>query len=187
MQEPLRKFESRSAIVERIAKEYAASFATPPASPTGSPSRTFSLPDVFGTREPDPSTKHPLPARVKDLMMSDWTREAAIAISLTGTPASSMRSRGSHLLADNLIKGKKARSRPRTVENRAITAEKTASPSPQRRELNGDGESPSRSSTVEEAETPSWRKDDVDVSQLLRSIDKMPKQFKWGVVNNPPY
>ncbi|KAI9852022.1 MAG: plasma membrane localization protein [Vezdaea acicularis] len=81
--ESLRPFDSRAAMVECIAAAYAISLASPPASPANSPGRVFTMP-LFGsppTSNPTPqiSPEHQMPAKIKEEMLSDWSKESLIA------------------------------------------------------------------------------------------------------------
>ena len=76
--ESLRPFDSREALVEQIAEAYTASIATPPTSPPSSPGRVFSLP-ILSAMPQSPKVDKELPNRIKEAMLSDWTKEACIA------------------------------------------------------------------------------------------------------------
>jgi hypothetical protein len=81
----LKPYDKRSAMVDRISEGYSVTLFSPPTSPPGSPSRSFSQP-MLGqvARQPSFSAPKPvknnnLPARAKEAMLADWTREAVIA------------------------------------------------------------------------------------------------------------
>ena len=81
-QESLRPFDSRSAMVDRIADSYASTVASPPTSPPASPGRVFSLPPISSQSPSTTSLKgntRELPRRVIELMLSDWSKEICIA------------------------------------------------------------------------------------------------------------
>ena len=85
-QETIRPCDSRAEIVEAIASSYAASVASPPSSPPASPnasSRIFSMPSFgynFNTSPPAPTVppEDELPVRIKEEMLSDWTKQSCI-------------------------------------------------------------------------------------------------------------
>ncbi|KAL9583048.1 MAG: hypothetical protein Q9203_005244 [Teloschistes exilis] len=76
-QEALRPFDSRRSLVDQIASSYGQSFVSPPCSPPSSPSRVFSLP-VLSTSVPT-SPNNDLPEKIKNAMLSEWTKESCIA------------------------------------------------------------------------------------------------------------
>ena len=76
--ESIKPFDSRTAIVERIAESYANAVASPPTSPPSSPGRVFSMPILSGNG-PAPTKSNELPSRIKDTMMSEWSKEICIA------------------------------------------------------------------------------------------------------------
>ena len=77
-QESLQPFDSRKVLVEQIATAYAKSIATPPSSPPSSPGRVFSLP-ILSTTSQSPSSEQELPSRIKDAMLSEWSKDLCIA------------------------------------------------------------------------------------------------------------
>lgn len=81
-QESLKPFDSRPAMVDRIAESYASTVASPPTSPPASPGRVFSLPPI-SSQAPASSelneNTHELPHRILDVMLSDWSKELCIA------------------------------------------------------------------------------------------------------------
>lgn len=81
----LKPFDKRATLVDKISEGYSVSLFSPPTSPPGSPSRSFSQP-ILGqpARMPSFSTPRPpknnnLPRKTKESMLSDWTRESIIA------------------------------------------------------------------------------------------------------------
>ena len=83
---PLRPFEHRAALIELIGMAYAASLASPPGSPAGSPSRRQTLPILetatasrFAAAAAAPPGLGGLPLDVKNEMGLDWSRESVIA------------------------------------------------------------------------------------------------------------
>lgn len=101
-EDALRPFENRSALVDKIAQGYSMALYSPPSSPPGSPSRSFSVPilaQVGRTRSithqdahlrtPSPSRGPPeLPPRIRDELLSDWSRERCIANTTKGSSRS---------------------------------------------------------------------------------------------------
>lgn len=80
--ESLKPFDSRPAMVDRIAESYASTVASPPISPPASPGRVFSLPAISSqgpTSTPSNGNTHELPPRVLDAMLSEWSKELCIA------------------------------------------------------------------------------------------------------------
>lgn len=80
--ESLKPFDSRPAMVDRIAESYASTVASPPTSPPASPGRVFSLPPISSqgpTSTPSNGNPHELPPRILDVMLSDWSKELCIA------------------------------------------------------------------------------------------------------------
>lgn len=75
-QETLKPFDSRALLVNQIALSYAESIVSPPVSPPTSPGRVFSLP-VLSTSGPT-ATKYELPSKIKDAMLSEWSKEICI-------------------------------------------------------------------------------------------------------------
>lgn len=76
-QEALKPFDSRDSLVDQIAQSYSRSMVSPPTSPPSSPGRVFSLP-VLSTSIPT-SSNNELPAKMKDAMLAEWTKEMCIA------------------------------------------------------------------------------------------------------------
>ena len=78
--ESIKPFDGQSAMVERIAESYATSIASPPSSPPASPGRVFSMP-ILSATGPSQATGNPneLPAKIKETMLSDWSKEICIA------------------------------------------------------------------------------------------------------------
>ncbi|KAI4281937.1 MAG: hypothetical protein L6R38_003316 [Xanthoria sp. 2 TBL-2021] len=76
-QEALRPFDSRGELVDQIALSYSASIVSPPVSPPTSPGRVFSLP-VLATPQAA-SSGNDLPPKIKEAMLSEWSKEQCIA------------------------------------------------------------------------------------------------------------
>lgn len=80
--ESLKPFDSRPAMVDRIADSYASTVASPPTSPPASPGRVFSLPPISSQdtmSTPSNRNTHELPPKILDAMLSDWSKELCIA------------------------------------------------------------------------------------------------------------
>lgn len=92
--ETLKPFDNRTALVDKIAEGYSLSLYSPPNSPPGSPNRSFSQPMLGhvirsrsvsmsqsnNLRSPSPTRGPPeLSHKIRDEMMSDWTRDACMA------------------------------------------------------------------------------------------------------------
>lgn len=75
--ESLKPFDSRPAMVERIAAAYAFSFASAPNSPPTSPGRAFSMPVLSNANLA--SSESELPATIKDAMLAEWSKEICIS------------------------------------------------------------------------------------------------------------
>ncbi|KAL8705603.1 MAG: hypothetical protein Q9201_001290 [Fulgogasparrea decipioides] len=76
-QEALKPFDSRESLVDQIAISYGQAFVSPPTSPPTSPGRVFSLP-VLSTAVSSCSDTE-LPAKIKETMLSEWSKEKCIA------------------------------------------------------------------------------------------------------------
>ena len=77
--ESLKPFDSRSALVDRIATAYSSAIASPPTSPPGSPGRVFNMP-ILSNVEPKPAASIiELPASFQQAMLSNWTKAGCIA------------------------------------------------------------------------------------------------------------
>lgn len=75
--ESLKPFDSRPAMVERIASAYALSLASPPNSPPTSPGRAFSMPLLSNANLP--SSESELPSTIKDAMLAEWSKEICMS------------------------------------------------------------------------------------------------------------
>lgn len=70
-------FDNREALVDRIADGYSSALYSPPSSPPSSPGRSFSISLNISPTIPKPKT--PLPAKIREQLLSDWTKDACIA------------------------------------------------------------------------------------------------------------
>lgn len=112
--ESLRPFDSRSAMVDRIAESYASIVASPPTSPPASPGRVFSLPTIFSqgpTSTFSNGDTHELPPRILDAMLSDWSKQICIAnVDKESTRTTSLNSRNGTNLSKYLgVNGQSSR------------------------------------------------------------------------------
>ena len=108
-QESLRSFDSRAALVDRIATSYADSVASPPTSPPSSPGRVFTMP-ILTSAGPSSAPESELPEKIREEMLSDWTKELCIAsvekestptLSVSGSRSGTTRSGRQNLLTIN--------------------------------------------------------------------------------------
>lgn len=85
--EALKPFDNRGALVDKIADGYSTSLRSPPTSPLGSPGRSMSMPLVTSqTLRPEPQ----LPYKVKEELLSDWTRDTCLASNTKDSSSASM-------------------------------------------------------------------------------------------------
>lgn len=95
--ESLKPFDDRFTMVECIAEAYAESVASPPPSAPNSPGRTFNMPILSTSPTATTTNDHDLPTKLRNDMLSEWSRESAIAAaqeigrsgSKSGSPAGS--------------------------------------------------------------------------------------------------
>ncbi|KAF4633302.1 hypothetical protein G7Y89_g4821 [Cudoniella acicularis] len=86
--ESLTPFDDRFQMVKLISLAYAESLAAPTISPPTSPSRSFTHPILSINTASE--IEHVMPERVKDQMMSEWSREVVIAIAQEGSKTVSL-------------------------------------------------------------------------------------------------
>jgi hypothetical protein len=87
-QEPLKQFEALPSLVTQISIAYSAALASPPTSPSSSPSRVFGMP-VLSPVSQSTSSLHELPASTRDTMLTKWSKESCIAATEKETAGSS--------------------------------------------------------------------------------------------------
>ena len=82
----LKPYDKRGAMVDKIAEGYSITLFSPPTSPPGSPSRSFSQPMLSAqpTRMPSfsapkPARNNDLPGKVKEALLTEWSRDAILA------------------------------------------------------------------------------------------------------------
>ena len=89
----LKPFDRKEALVDRIGEAYGLSISSPPSSPPGSPGRSSIL--IAGLASSYVSTQRSLrespelPAKVREELLSDWTRESCIAATTSDTRSAS--------------------------------------------------------------------------------------------------
>ncbi|KAI3326920.1 hypothetical protein HD806DRAFT_485473 [Xylariaceae sp. AK1471] len=90
--EALLPFDERSTMVNCICTNYRDRAASPPVSPSASPGRVFSSPILSSTLSTIPiaDEEHELPAKFREEMLMEWTREAAIAAIQEGSKSASL-------------------------------------------------------------------------------------------------
>lgn len=106
--EELLPFDDRGSLVECIAGSYHESIQTPPGSPMGSPGRGFpgpTLGSVSNAAAGSTTAKEDLPVIFQEQMLTDWSRDAAVAMlatvgkseSLTGSKTGTSTTHRGHL------------------------------------------------------------------------------------------
>jgi hypothetical protein len=88
--ESLKPFDDRSAIVELISIAYSEHMGSTTHSPPTSPGRHMSGPIPSGGSNDPISSEHRLPQRIKDEMLSEWSRESVIAGALESSKTVSL-------------------------------------------------------------------------------------------------
>ncbi|KAK7756554.1 plasma membrane localization protein [Diatrype stigma] len=120
--EALLPFDDRLPMVEHICANYEAAARSPPASPPTSPGRTFTHPILSSTLSPTSPVDDDegLPAKYREDMMIDWTREAAtIALqqesksaSISGSKSGTTNTQGGRLTVNGLTANGQSPNRP---------------------------------------------------------------------------
>ncbi|KAI9703010.1 MAG: plasma membrane localization protein [Bogoriella megaspora] len=88
----LRPFDSREELVDRIGKAYTAAVSSPPSSPPGSPGRSSISMATLTASYITQSQSHELPqlpVKVREQLLSEWTRESCIATTSSDTHSTS--------------------------------------------------------------------------------------------------
>lgn len=90
--EALLPFDDRATMVDCICNNYHISEASPPTSPSASPGRTFAHPILSGSLSaiPPAETDHQIPAKFREDMLAEWTRDEAIAALQEGSKSASL-------------------------------------------------------------------------------------------------
>ncbi|XXH02310.1 plasma membrane localization protein [Hypoxylon texense] len=123
--EALLPFDDRLAMVECICTNYKEIAASPPASPSASPGRTFSHPILSSTLStiPPADDELELPDKFRAEMATEWNREAAVvalqaeskSASLNGSKTGTTATRGNHLTVNGLSANGHPSSRPESA------------------------------------------------------------------------
>ncbi|KAF2422880.1 hypothetical protein EJ08DRAFT_563486, partial [Tothia fuscella] len=78
--EALKPYDKLSVLVDKIAEGYAVVLYSPPTSPPGSPSRSYSSPILATVANSLPTVQkdNELPQHVKDALLSEWSRDSVV-------------------------------------------------------------------------------------------------------------
>ncbi len=90
--EALNPFDNREALVDKIAEGYSSSLYSPPSSPPSSPGRSMSISSSLPVIQ-QPKTMKPPPQlswRVREDLLSDWTRDICVAANTKDSSSASM-------------------------------------------------------------------------------------------------
>ncbi|PVH84986.1 hypothetical protein DL98DRAFT_511923 [Cadophora sp. DSE1049] len=87
--ESLRPFDDRFQMVMLISLSYAESLPAPSSSPPTSPGRSFSHP-ILNNAGPTGEGDRAMPDKIKEQMMSEWSKEAVVAMVLEGSKTVSL-------------------------------------------------------------------------------------------------
>ncbi|KAM3075885.1 plasma membrane localization protein [Clarireedia jacksonii] len=82
-------FNDRFEMVKLISLSYAASLNSPPASPSASPGRSFTHP-ILSADAPAAAQDHILSDKIKDQLMSEWSKESVIAVAQESSKTASI-------------------------------------------------------------------------------------------------
>ncbi|KAI9654482.1 MAG: plasma membrane localization protein [Bathelium mastoideum] len=89
----LKPFDHRERLVDRISEAYGISISSPPASPPGSPGRSSvslaGLTSSYINAQTSLSDSPQLPSRVREQLLSNWTRESCIAATTSDSRSTS--------------------------------------------------------------------------------------------------
>ena len=90
--EALLPFDERHALVESVCAAYEAMASSPPTSPAASPGRNFSHPVLGSTMSTIPTieAENEIPAHFREEMLSEWSRESALAAVQTVSKSASL-------------------------------------------------------------------------------------------------
>jgi hypothetical protein len=87
--ESLKPFDDRFQMVKLISLSYAEALSLPAGSPPTSPGRSFSHP-ILSASVPDTDEDRTMPEKIKDQMMSEWSRDLALATVQEGSKTVSL-------------------------------------------------------------------------------------------------
>lgn len=120
--EALLPFDDRLPMVDQICTNYHSSSRSPPTSPPTSPGRSFTHPILSSTLSSIPpiDDDEGLPAKFKEDMMMEWTREAAIialqagskSASISGSKSGTTTTQGARLTVNGLAANGQSPNRP---------------------------------------------------------------------------
>lgn len=90
--EALLPFDDRTSLVECVCIGYQETTASPPASPGGTPGRSFTHPILGSTMSSIPAVEveHEIPTQFREQMLTDWSREMAMAAIEAGSKSASL-------------------------------------------------------------------------------------------------
>jgi hypothetical protein len=90
--EALLPFDDRTSLVEYVCVSYQETTISPPASPSGTPGRSFTQPILGSTLSSIPAVEveHEIPPQFREQMLSDWSREMAMAAIEAGSKSASL-------------------------------------------------------------------------------------------------
>ncbi len=90
--EALLPYDDRLSLVDCICTSYQERAVSPPQSPATSPGRSFSHPVLTSTLSTIPAieTQDELPSNFREQMLADWSRDAVMALALTGSKSASL-------------------------------------------------------------------------------------------------
>ncbi|OIW31191.1 hypothetical protein CONLIGDRAFT_305048 [Coniochaeta ligniaria NRRL 30616] len=90
--EALLPFDDRTSLVECVCIGYQETTVSPPASPAGTPGRSFTHPILGGTMGGIPAVEveHEIPTQFREMMLGDWSREMAMAAIEAGSKSASL-------------------------------------------------------------------------------------------------
>jgi hypothetical protein len=90
--EALLPFDDRASLVECVCVGYQEATISPPASPAGTPGRSFTHPILSSTLSSVPAVEveHELPPQFREQMLTDWSRENVMAAIEAGSKSASL-------------------------------------------------------------------------------------------------
>lgn len=180
--EALLPFDDRTSLVDCICANYRVGEVSPPVSPTASPGRSFAHPILGSTLSTIPTvdSNHELPAKFKEDMLAEWTREAIIAAlqagsksaSLNGSKAGTTATKGGRLTVNGHFPN------GQSVMGSPVNSQQNLRPSSH---LGGAGMAVLRKSS---AQSPSSRRNSSPSGVGVASLDQL-KSVLTGEVQRP--